>query len=191
MTRGRDKFDKYSQLIYILYKIVNTLPRKIKNKLFLSTRNINGVSGLVIRYILLKSLCKTCGVNVSVHPGSYLLNIADLSIGKNVSIHPMCYIDASGGIEIGDEVSIAHSTTVLSSEHIYQDINVPIKNQGIEYKKTTIESDVWIGAGCRILAGGIIREGSIVAAGAVVKGEIQSNSIVGGIPAKLIKKRGI
>ncbi|WP_202594345.1 DapH/DapD/GlmU-related protein [Oceanobacillus massiliensis] len=64
-----------------------------------------------------------------------------------------------------------------------------IKDQGVEYKRTLIEDNVWIGAGSRILGGTIIRSGSIIAAGAVVKNEIPNNVIVGGVPAKVIKER--
>ena len=144
---------------------------------------------MFIRLICLKNCAKSCGNNIAVFSSVYLFNIYNLEIGDNVSIHPLCYIDASGGILIGNDVSIAHSCSVLSEEHVYADINKNIKDQGCLLKKTIIENNVWIGAGCRILGGSHIESGSIVAAGAVVKGEVKSNSIVGGIPARLIKER--
>ncbi|MEK1831887.1 hypothetical protein AAAC51_32350 [Priestia megaterium] len=70
-----------------------------------------------------------------------------------MSIHPMCYIDAAGGVSIGDDVSIAHSSTILSEEHIYLDLERNIKDQGCEFRETIIENNVWIGAGSRILGG--------------------------------------
>jgi len=86
-------------------------------------------------------------------------------------------------------VSIAHGTSILSEEHKYSDLNQNIKDQGCELKETIIENNVWIGAGCRILAGSHIESGSIVAAGAVVKKRVKANSIVGGVPARMIKSR--
>lgn len=144
---------------------------------------------MFIRYICLKNCAKSCGDNVAVFSSVYLHRIHQLQIGNNVSIHPMCYIDASGGVEIGNDISIAHSSTIISEEHIYSDLIVNIRDQGCEMKKTIIKDNVWIGAGCRILAESKLNSDSIVAAGAVVKNDVKSNSIVGGIPAKIIKER--
>lgn len=187
--RGRVKFKKFKPMITFLIKFYSLLPRKIRNKLFVHYRMTKGIKGLVLRYVLLKSIALHCGDNISIHPGVYLFKLEKLSIGNNVSIHPMCYIDATGGIEIKDDVSIAHSTTLMSTEHNFDDRVLKIKDQGIKHLKTVIESDVWIGAGCRILGGTIIEEGSIIAAGAVVKNRVKNNSVYGGIPAKLIKER--
>ncbi|MFK3936222.1 acyltransferase [Alkalihalobacillus sp. NPDC078783] len=126
---------------------------------------------------------------MAVFSNVYINNVHNLVIGDNVSIHPMCYLEASGGIEIGNNVSIAHNTTIMSEEHIYVNLETNIKDQGSTYKYTTIHDNVWIGAGCRILAGSTIFNGSIVAAGAVVKNSVKSNTIVGGVPAKVIKER--
>ncbi|HDX9587164.1 TPA: acyltransferase [Bacillus pseudomycoides] len=144
---------------------------------------------MLLNYLCVKRLAKSCGENVAIFSNVYLLNIENLEIGNNVSIHPMCYIDAVGGIEIKDDVSIAHSTSILSSEHIYDDISINIKDQGLKFRRTIIESNVWIGAGARILSGTRIGCGSIIAAGAVVKKEVEKNVIVGGIPAKSLKVR--
>ena len=55
--------------------------------------------------------------------------------------------------------------------------------------KSTIESDVWIGAKATILSGVTIGKGSVVAAGAVVTKDVPKNSIVAGVPARVIKSR--
>jgi acetyltransferase-like isoleucine patch superfamily enzyme len=64
-----------------------------------------------------------------------------------------------------------------------------IRSQGITGKKTTIGNDVWIGTGAIILAGITIGDGSIVGAGSVVTHDVPGNSVVGGVPAKMITKR--
>lgn len=188
-NRGRDKFQKYRKIIFFMVKIVSFLPNKTRLVFFNHFRNYNGGLGLVVRYVLFNSLSSKCGDNVSIHPGAYLFHIDKLKVGNNVSIHPMCYIDAAGEIEIGNDVSIAHNSTILSSEHNYTDQTLLIKNQGCSYHKTIIKSNVWIGAGCRILAGSLINEGSIIASGAVIKNVVESNYIYGGIPGKKIKER--
>lgn len=187
--RKRQILEKYSVIINIILKASKILPKWFYKSLIRLIRNWDSIVAVFIRYICLKNLCKSCGNNVAVFPGVFLLNIENLEIGDNVSIHPMCYIDASGGISIGNDVSIAHSTTIMSTEHKYTDLSLNIKDQGCIHYKTTIHDNVWIGAGCRILAGANIGSGSIVAAGAVVKGKIEENIIVGGVPAKKIKGR--
>ncbi len=152
-------------------------------------RKTTGHKGLVIRYALVKTLAKSCGDNVSIHPDVYLFSVAQLTLGNNVSIHPMCYIDAAGEICIGNDVSIAHATTVLSTTHTFGDPDVPIKDQPIEKHKTVIEDNVWIGAKATVLCGNTVHSGAVVAAGAVVTRDVPANSIVGGVPAKVIKER--
>lgn len=189
MKRGRDQFNKIKPIIYIMTKFCHVFPRNIRVKLFEHYRKTKGKKGLLIRYVLLKTIAKSVGENVSIHPDVYLLNVDKLSIGNNVSIHPMCYFESWGGITIGDDVSIAHAVTVLSVNHIYSDLNVPIKDQGIEDRPTEIKSNVWIGAKASILGGVIINTGSIVATGAVVAKNVEKNTVVGGVPAKRIKLR--
>src|SRR5690606_10684526 len=102
--------------------------------------------------------------------------------------HSNCYIDANGEVEIGNNVSIAHNSTILSTNHDWSDITVPIKYNPVTYGKVLISNDVWVGCGCRILAGVHIQSRSIIAAGAVVNKNVSPKTIVGGVPAKLIKQ---
>lgn len=189
MKRKREIIKQFSTLINFIIKLSRILPKKFYLFLLKLIKHHDNYVAMFIRFICLKNCAKSCGDNVAVFSDVYLYNIHNLEIGNNVSIHPLCYINASGGIKIGDNVSIAHNTTILSEEHIFLDVNVNIKDQGCEYKKTIIQNNVWIGAGCRILGGTLIQSGSIIAAGAVVKNEVQSNVIVGGVPAKYIKER--
>lgn len=189
MNRGRDKYNKLLPIIKLLIKLFSILPRKLTIKFFNSSRLIRGNLGLLLRFVLIKNIAKNCGDNVSVHPGVYLFNINKISFGSNVSIHPMCYIDGAGEIEIGSDVSIAHGVTIMSSEHVFEDMSIPIKDQGIQLLKTKIENNVWIGAKSSILGGVTIEEGSIVAAGAVINKNIARYTIVGGVPGKKIKER--
>lgn len=187
--RGRDYFQRFKPVIFGMAKFLGIFPLFFRVKLLEYFRGTKGYKGLVIRYALLKATAKACGDNVSIHPDVYLFSISNLSIGDNVSIHPMCYIDASGCIEIGHDVSIAHSTTILSTTHTFNDHNTPIKDQSVENRKTVIEDDVWIGAKSTILCGNTIHSGSVIAAGAVVTKDIPMNTLVAGVPARIIKER--
>lgn len=152
-------------------------------------RGKKGIVGIAIRYIVLKSILPDLGDNVSIHENVYLYSPENLHIGNNVSIHPMCYIDATGGIDIGDDVSIAHSVTIMSSTHNYSSLEISIKDQDVYCINTKISDNVWIGAKATILSGVIINSGSIVGANALVSKDVECNMIVGGVPAREIKKR--
>jgi len=114
-------------------------------------------------------------------------NIQNSHIGENVSIHDFCYVDALGGIDIGDNVSIAHSSSIITFNHTWDDLSLPIKYNPVEFGKVIIKNDVWIGCGVRIMPGVVIGERSVIAAGAVVVKDVPPRSVVAGVPAKLIK----
>lgn len=189
MKRNRDFLSKFSKQLNMIIKISRILPNSFYLKLLKLIRSHDNIIAMFIRFLCLKNCAKSCGENVAIFSNVYLFRIHELEIGDNVSIHPLCYIDASGGITIGNDVSIAHNCTILSEEHVHSSLEKNIKDQGCELKSTSIDNNVWIGAGCRILGGSSIKSGAIVASGAVVKNQVKQNSIVGGIPAKLIKER--
>ena len=184
---GRFVFNKYRHVLYLFARIMQVFPRRLRIK-FLNSQ-VFGQSrfGVAWRYILLLKLAKSCGDNVSIRNNVYLGNVQNLEIGSNVSIHQMCYLECSGGIIIGDNVSIAHGSSILSVNHSWADEGVPIKYNPIEKKTVTIESDVWVGCGSRILAGVTIYNRSIIAAGAVVTKDVPTKTIVGGVPARVLK----
>lgn len=158
--------------VFLLHNILSTVYKKVK---------------MLYRFFYYKSCCKSVGMNVSVHDNVYLFYPENLSLGNNVSIHPLCYIDAEGGISIGNNVSIAHNVTIMSSNHKWDNESVPIKYCSKERKKTIIDDDVWIAAGCRIMAGVKIGKRVVVAAGAVVTKDCEPNSLYAGVPAKKIR----
>jgi len=115
----------------------------------------------------------------------------NIKIGKNCSINPYTVLYGHGNLTIGNNVLIAGHTLIIPANHKFDDINIPINRQGETKKGITIEDNVWIGSGCRILDGVTIGKGAIIAAGAVVNKDVTSNTIVGGVPAKFIKNRKI
>jgi acetyltransferase-like isoleucine patch superfamily enzyme len=112
-----------------------------------------------------------------------------IRIGNNVGISQNCFIQVRGFIEIGSSVILGPNVSIFSSNHIFENTQVPIMNQGESRKGVVIEDDVWLGSGSIILDGVHIGRGSIIAAGSVVTKDILPFSIVGGVPAKLKKER--
>jgi len=114
-----------------------------------------------------------------------------LKIGSNVSLHPMCYVEGYGGLTIGSDVSIAHSTTIMTTEHDFSDTHQLIKDTPVLTDSVSIGHNVWIGAGVRILAGVTIGNNVVIGAGSVVTKDIPSNALAVGVPAQVIKRIGI
>ena len=94
-----------------------------------------------------------------------------------------------GGIRIGDGVYTGPMVQILAVNHIYDNPNIPIREQGITAQGIVIEDDVWIGASAVILDGVTIGRGSVIGAGAVVTQDIPPYSLAVGSPAKPIKDR--
>lgn len=132
----------------------------------------------------------TIGKKTEILPGVLIYSYGgDIMIGDHCSINPYCILYGHGGLRIGNNVLIAGGTMVIPNNHVTTNINTPIAFQGNLAKGITIEDDVWIGHGCSILDGVVVGKGSVVAAGAVVTTDVAPYSIVGGIPAKLIRMR--
>jgi len=117
----------------------------------------------------------------------YISNGKNIKIGKECQVNENVFIQ---GATIGNYVMIAPNVSILNSTHNFDRTDVPMIHQGsVKYNNPIIEDDVWLGRDVVILPGIIIGKGSIVAAGAVVTKNVKPFSIVGGVPAKLIKMR--
>jgi acetyltransferase-like isoleucine patch superfamily enzyme len=112
-----------------------------------------------------------------------------IKIGNNVGMGEYCYLGGAGGLEIGDDCIIGQYFSCHPENHIYSDVNELIRNQGVERKGIKIGNNCWIGSKVSILDGVEIGEGCVIAAGAVVSKSFPAYSVIGGVPAKLIKSR--
>lgn len=98
-------------------------------------------------------------------------------------INSGCCFQDQGGVEIGDNALIGQQVVIATLNH---DLN-PEKRADMIPAKVTIGKNAWVGAHATILAGVSIGENSVVAAGAVVTKDVPPNTVVGGVPAKIIK----
>lgn len=121
--------------------------------------------------------------STSVFTPSYINYGKNIKIGKNVFINFNCTLLDLGGIIIEDNVLIAPNVSLLSEAHPLE----PENRQSLLPGLVRIKKNVWIGANATILPGVTIGENSIVASGAVVTNDVPDNTIVGGVPAKIIK----
>ena len=112
-----------------------------------------------------------------------------LHIGLNSYISSFCVIGVNESISIGENVMIADSVSIRDTDHAFDRTDIPMKQQGITTKPIVISDDVWIGYGAVITKGITIGQGAIIGANAVVTKDVAPFTIVGGVPAKLIKVR--
>ncbi len=106
-----------------------------------------------------------------------------ITIGKNVFINHACSFLDMGGITIEDRVLIGPKVNLVTENHPL----APANRRALVAKPIVIKCNAWIGAGATILPGVTIGENAVVAAGAVVSKDVPANTIVGGVPAKVIK----
>ncbi|GFH92510.1 putative acetyltransferase [Lachnospiraceae bacterium] len=107
----------------------------------------------------------------------------NITIGKDVFINSGCHFQDQGGIEIGDGALIGHNVVLATINH---DLN-PKENRKNHYAAIKIGAHVWIGSNATILPGVTIGDYAVVAAGAVVTRDVPAMTVVGGVPARVLK----
>lgn len=137
-----------------------------------------------IRTLMARLTGKPIDESFAMFPPFYTDCGKNITIGKNVFINSGCKFQDQGGITIGDGALVGHNVVLATLNH---DL-APEKRSSMHPGPIVIEKNAWIGSNATILPGVTIGEGAIVAAGAVVTKDVLSNTIVGGVPAKLIKK---
>lgn len=164
--------------IAIYYAVISQLPHSKFSSVF-----------NVIRVWYLERVLKI----LKPDPRNKFQNNISISDGKGIQIGAFCQINESVFIQsavIGDCVMIAPNVAVLSSTHNIEDCNIPMIAQGAtRHHPPIIGNDVWIGRNVVIMPGVNIGQGSVVGAGAVVTKDVSPYTIVGGVPAREIKKR--
>ncbi len=142
-----------------------------------------------IKQLLLGIMGAKFGKGVVIYPGVWIAPGRNLDVGDDVDLAKDVLITTSGGVTIGDRTLIGYRTQILSVNHTIPSIGNRFPISGDDPRPVYIGKDVWIGAGCIITPGVKIGDGAVVAAGSVVTKDVIKNSIVGGVPAKLLKMR--
>lgn len=122
------------------------------------------------------------GNAIRCHEGN--VRIGDKAVfGRDNTIN--AYLD----VEIGSDCLLADDIYICDFDHRFDDLDTPIRKQGIVTSPVTIGPDCWIGEKATILRGVTIGEGSVVASHSLVNRDVPARAIVGGVPAKVLKKR--
>jgi acetyltransferase-like isoleucine patch superfamily enzyme len=130
------------------------------------------------------ALGRGCVVTCTSHASRYGTGFR---LGLRSGLGDYCHVGASGGVVIGDDVIAGPFVSFHSQEHVFNDLRRPIREQGTTEEGIQIANNCWLGARVTVLDGTRIGSGSVVAAGAVVKGNFPERSLIGGVPARILR----
>jgi acetyltransferase-like isoleucine patch superfamily enzyme len=138
----------------------------------------------------------TLGNNVSIGDMSRVIvsttlnNVGShIAIGNNTGIGEYAYLGGGGGLDIGNECIIGQYFSCHPENHHFESTSKSIKDQGVYRKGISIGNDCWIGSKVTVLDGVKIGDHSVIAAGSVVTRSFGPYSVIGGVPARLLKSR--
>ncbi|HEX5669501.1 MAG TPA: DapH/DapD/GlmU-related protein [Chitinophagaceae bacterium] len=184
-STGRNIFDRmrsgeifrpdepeYSQVLEIVSRTI-----KLSAELNTST-NVDAV-----RQCLSNIIGVEIDSSTTIFPPFYTNFGRFIQIGKNVFINHDCSFLDMGGITIEDLVQIGPKVSLITENHPLD----PADRKALIATPIVVKKNAWIGAGAIILPGVTIGENAVVAAGAVVSKNVEANTVVGGVPAKLLK----
>lgn len=165
----------------------------------LGVRALNYATNHVVSHVpsfgLRKAWYRSVGLDVGrgsdIHMGCYLWFYGPghtartgSSIGANTRINRDCCLDVRGPLTIGDNVSISPGVALITTQHDWRSSGFELQSRPV-----VISDHVWIGLRATVLPGSTIGRGAIVAAGAVVSGDVPPLSVAAGVPARVIASR--
>ncbi|WP_162254540.1 DapH/DapD/GlmU-related protein [Massilia cellulosiltytica] len=151
--------------------------------------NFFRLPGIILQKIKFKK-CKflSKGHNVEWHNGT-ISDPQNISIGSHIYFGPGASIHGRGGISIADGVIFGPRVTIHSSNHNYESEQSAPYDGGVSLRPVVIEEGVWVGDSAMICPGVRVGRGAVIAMGSVVTRDVPGHSVVGGNPAKVIKRR--
>jgi acetyltransferase-like isoleucine patch superfamily enzyme len=176
-------------------------------------KHIPGYLGILFRRWYWSGKLSSCGKRLFIGNGVDILYPDNISMGDDVRLHGNNLIAAlqgvitiennvfinfgvsitahyGGEIHIGSDVLIARNVSIIANNHKYDRLDIPIGRQGNDSGVVVIGNDVWIGTNVYIGPHVTIGDGAVVGANAVVLRDVEPYTVVGGVPARFIKKRG-
>lgn len=157
---------------------------------FLPTQPVPGWRfGYWLRRRLVRGILPACGEGVIVKSRCYFGTGAGLRIGDNSQLGARSRIDHE--VTIGNDVVIGPEMIILTISHAFEDPRIPVRLQGeLPRRPVVIGNDVWIASRVIITPGVTIGDGAVIGAGSVVTKDVEPFSVVGGVPARFVRRRG-
>ena len=186
MWRPKNRMDKELNWSQTLQKIANRLLNIMLDFELMILRWVGYIPSHAIRLIAYQLFGVKIGKGSRIHMWANFFNPYGIEIGKDTIIGDHCFLDGRAKLKIGSHVAVASQVLIYNSEHdVHSEDFHPIE------EPVEISDYVFIGARVIILPGVKIGKGAVVAAGAVVTGNVKPGKIVGGVPAKVIGERKI
>jgi len=113
---------------------------------------------------------------------------AFIRIGEDSLIGEYTVIRGQGGVTIGNRVYTSPMVQIIAVNHVFDDVARPFTEQGITTQGIAIDDDVWIGSGAVVTDGVHVGRGAVIAAGAVVTKNVAPHTVVGGVPARVLRE---
>lgn len=139
-----------------------------------------------LRALFSKLIGKPVDESLTFFPPFYTDCGKNITVGKHVFLNMGCKFQDQGGIFIGDETLIGHNVVLATLNHAME----PEDRATMIPAPIHIGKRVWIGSNATVLPGVTIGDGAIVGAGAVVTKDVPENTVVGGVPARVLRKIG-
>lgn len=153
-------------------------------------RNFPGQAGQEIRDSRIPRYFASAGKNISIHEDVRFRNVHQLRVGDDCEIGVGNFLQAGGGITLGDRVMLGPGVKIWSVNHTFDDLDIPINQQGYQREEVVIGDGCWLGANVFVFPGVHLPEGCVVSAGSVVaKKRYPAFSILAGYPARVIGNR--
>jgi maltose O-acetyltransferase len=122
----------------------------------------------------------------TMHGGTYLSKPSNLTLGYHTLINRNCYLDLEAPISFADYSGAGHGATFITTVHnIVPGMNLGV---GMEAKPIEVGERAWIGANATVLPGTVIGHDAIIAAGTLVSGKVPANSLMAGVPGKIVRR---
>lgn len=162
----------------VLYNLIGVHMPLSFSKYSFGSRKVRALCG--------KLILEHCGKNVNIEKGASFGKYVSLGDNSGIGINAMI----SNYVTIGKNVMMGPECMIFTSNHEFSNTEIPMCQQGFsEPRPVCIEDDVWIGARVIILPGVKIGRGSVIGAGSVVTKDVEEYTVVGGNPAKVLKRR--